>query len=61
VLSYSGFNNIGNMGCKYLSRASLNRIQNFSIGKLKVMKAAIRLKARELSISPRRNGIAWMD
>jgi hypothetical protein len=56
VLSYSGYNNIGNMGCKYLSRASLNCINYLWIGNSKVMKAIIRLEAKECSISPRRGG-----
>jgi hypothetical protein len=57
VLSYSGENNIGNMGCKYLSRASLNHIEKLWLGKSKVMKAAIILEARECSISARHSGV----
>jgi hypothetical protein len=57
VLSYSGNNNIGNMGCKYLSRASLNCINNLWICKSKVMKIRIKLEARDFSISPRRSGV----
>jgi hypothetical protein len=56
VLSNSGYNNIGNMGCKYLSRASLNCINYLWIGKSTVMKAIIRLEAKECSISLRRSG-----
>jgi hypothetical protein len=29
---YSGYNRIGDMGCKYLSRASLNSLKSLSLG-----------------------------
>jgi hypothetical protein len=57
MLPNLGDNNIGNMGCKYLSRASLNRIQYLWIRKSKIMKTTIKLEARECSISPRRSGV----
>jgi hypothetical protein len=44
------------MGCKYLSRASLNHIEYLSLGKSKVMKNETRLEERECSISPRHSG-----
>jgi hypothetical protein len=59
VLSYSDDNFIGNVGCKYLSRASLNSIKALGIGKSKVMKEIIRLEARECSTSPRHSGTRW--
>jgi hypothetical protein len=59
MLSYSDDNNIGSMGCKYLSRASCNSIKNLRIGKIKVMKTRIELEARECSTSPRHNGVRF--
>jgi hypothetical protein len=56
VFSYSGGNNIGNMGCRYLSRSSLNRIKDLWLSKSKVTKTAIILEVRECCTSPRHSG-----
>jgi hypothetical protein len=52
-----GGNNIGGLGCKYLSRAPLSHIQSLWLYKSVAIKIIIILEAREYSTSPRRSGI----
>jgi hypothetical protein len=55
--SYLVNNNIGGLGCKYLSRASLSSIQNLWLCKSVAIKWVIMLEARESSTSPKRSGV----
>jgi hypothetical protein len=55
--SYLENNNIGGLGCKYLSRAFFSSIQRLWLGKSVVIKRVIMLEARGYSTSPKRSGI----